>query len=138
KTGVTAAAGAIKDGVTKAFSGLADVIKAPLRALGGFLAGIPTEVFGFQIPGADTLNNWGKSLQGFATGGGIRGPGTGTSDSIPAWLSNGEHVLTAADVKAMGGQAAVYAFRNALHRKGGGSIFRTGAVPWMPEPIGPV
>lgn len=31
-----------------------------------------------------------------ATGGRIRGPGTGTSDSIPAWLSNGEHVIRAA------------------------------------------
>ena len=32
----------------------------------------------------------------FATGGTVTGPGTGTSDSIPAMLSNGESVLTAA------------------------------------------
>ena len=31
-----------------------------------------------------------------ATGGRIHGPGTGTSDSIPAWLSDGEHVIRAA------------------------------------------
>jgi hypothetical protein len=31
-----------------------------------------------------------------AEGGYIRGPGTGTSDSIPAWLSNGEYVMPAA------------------------------------------
>lgn len=31
-----------------------------------------------------------------ATGGRISGPGTGTSDSIPAWLLNGEHVIRAA------------------------------------------
>lgn len=31
-----------------------------------------------------------------ATGGRISGPGTGTSDSIPAWLSNGEHDIRAA------------------------------------------
>lgn len=31
-----------------------------------------------------------------ATGGRIHGPGTGTSDSIPAWLSNGEQVIRAA------------------------------------------
>lgn len=31
-----------------------------------------------------------------ATGVRISGPGTGTSDSIPAWLSNGEHVIRAA------------------------------------------
>lgn len=58
----------------------------------------------------------------FASGGGVRGPGTSTSDSIPAYLSNNEHVLTAKDVAAMGGQAGVYAFRNALHRRDGGAI----------------
>ena len=31
-----------------------------------------------------------------ATGGRIHGPGTGTSDSIPAWLSDGEHAIRAA------------------------------------------
>lgn len=31
-----------------------------------------------------------------ADGGYISGPGTGTSDSIPAWLSNGEYVINAA------------------------------------------
>lgn len=57
---------------------------------------------------------------GRATGGAIFGAGTATSDSIPAWLSTGEHVLTAADVAAMGGQSGVYAFRSALHRAVGG------------------
>lgn len=51
-----------------------------------------------------------------ASGGAIYGPGTGTSDSIPARLSNGEHVFTASDVDAMGGQQGVYAFRESLHR----------------------
>lgn len=38
-----------------------------------------------------------KTVKGakFATGGDVSGPGTGTSDSIPAMLSNGESVLTA-------------------------------------------
>ncbi|AYN57872.1 tail length tape measure protein [Arthrobacter phage Faja] len=49
-----------------------------------------------------------------ADGGAISGPGSGTSDEIPAWLSNGEHVLTAAEVQKLGGQAAVYRFRDAL------------------------
>lgn len=35
----------------------------------------------------------------FATGGKVNGPGTGTSDSIPAMLSNGEFVMTAAATK---------------------------------------
>ncbi|MGW9587501.1 phage tail tape measure protein [Microbacterium sp. NPDC055455] len=54
-----------------------------------------------------------------ASGGAVYGPGTSTSDSVIAALSTGEHVLTAADVDAMGGQHAVYAFRESLH--GGGS-----------------
>ena len=36
-------------------------------------------------------------------GGAISGPGTGTSDSIPAKLSNNEFVFTADAVKAAGG-----------------------------------
>jgi hypothetical protein len=38
----------------------------------------------------------------FATGGSVRGPGTGTSDSIPAWLSNGEYVIPARIVQQLG------------------------------------
>jgi TP901 family phage tail tape measure protein len=37
----------------------------------------------------------GKKLAGFAKGGIIRGPGTGTSDSIPALVSNGEFIMPA-------------------------------------------
>lgn len=51
-----------------------------------------------------------------ATGGPVNGPGTGTSDSIAAWLSNGEHVLTAAEVSAAGGHGAIYALRSAMRR----------------------
>ena len=39
---------------------------------------------------------------GFATGGSVDGPGTGTSDSIPAMLSNGEYVLNAQAVDQLG------------------------------------
>lgn len=56
----------------------------------------------------------------FASGGAISGPGTATSDSIPALLSNGEHVWTAAEVAALGGQAEMYALRAAV---------RAGATP---------
>lgn len=50
-----------------------------------------------------------------AAGGAVFGPGTATSDSIPAMLSNGEHVLTAADVAAAGGHDAIYRWRESLH-----------------------
>lgn len=40
--------------------------------------------------------------KGFATGGFVAGPGTSTSDSIPAMLSDGEYVLNASAVRAVG------------------------------------
>lgn len=44
----------------------------------------------------------GGGLFGFATGGYVSGAGTSTSDSIPARLSNGEYVVRAKAVKALG------------------------------------
>lgn len=49
-----------------------------------------------------TLQDPGPEPSQFATGGHVRGPGTGTSDSIPALLSNGEYVLRAAAVRRLG------------------------------------
>ena len=50
------------------------------------------------------LSGWlhfsgGGKVEGHASGGYISGPGTGKSDSIPAWLSNGEYVMTAQATK---------------------------------------
>ncbi|WP_396189856.1 tape measure protein [Flavobacterium sp.] len=42
------------------------------------------------------------SAGGFATGGWVSGPGTGTSDSIPAKLSNGEFVVNAKQASKFG------------------------------------
>ncbi len=50
----------------------------------------------------------------FSRGGAVEGPGTKTSDSIRARLSRGEHVLTADEVEAAGGHAAVYRWRRQL------------------------
>ncbi|MFC4611155.1 hypothetical protein ACFO9E_25675 [Streptomyces maoxianensis] len=41
-------------------------------------------------------------LVGFPGGGMVHGPGTSTSDSIPAWLSDGEYVIRAASVNKYG------------------------------------
>ena len=43
------------------------------------------------------------SIKDFTAGGHAMGPGTGTSDSIPAFLSDGEFVMTAKAVKGFGG-----------------------------------
>jgi peptidoglycan hydrolase-like protein with peptidoglycan-binding domain len=44
-----------------------------------------------------------RGAKKMATGGVVRGPGTGTSDSIPAMLSNGETVIPAKQSKRYGG-----------------------------------
>jgi hypothetical protein len=65
--------------------------------------------------------------QKFATGGGVFGAGTATSDSIPALLSNGEHVLTAKEVRGAGGHKAVEGMR-AMWSRGyanGGVVLRS-------------
>ena len=63
-----------------------------------------------------------RGKPGRAGGGDISGPGGPKSDVIPAMLSDGEHVFTAADVNAMGGQSGVYSFRKALHAAKGGAV----------------
>ncbi|EBC4877327.1 tape measure protein [Salmonella enterica] len=57
-----------------------------------------------------------------ATGGYISGPGTGTSDSVPARLSNGEYVIKAAQVRRYG-----VAFMHALNN-GRMSAFADGGL----------
>src|SRR5690606_14552260 len=47
-------------------------------------------------------------IQGYATGGLIRGPGTGTSDSIPILASNEEFMVRAAAVKSVGAKNLDY------------------------------
>ena len=67
-----------------------------------------------------------------AIGGAIAGPGTGTSDDVPIWASNGEHMWTAAEVAAAGGHRRVERLRylarsGQLHGyAGGGEIRSTG------------
>ena len=69
---------------------------------------------GFSFMGSGGFN-WGANpfttSRLFASGGYISGPGSGTSDSIPAWLSNGEYVMSADAVSRLG-----IPFLNALNR----------------------
>ncbi len=77
-----------------------------------------------------------------AQGGPVHGPGTGTSDSVPAvgpggaryLLSNGEHVWTAAEVAKLGGHQAMLQLRGMVARgevrayRSGGAV-TTRALP---------
>lgn len=56
-----------------------------------------------------------KQISGREDGGAILGPGRKGRDSQLIMAAPGEHMLTADDVDAMGGQSAVYAFRRNLH-----------------------
>ena len=58
-----------------------------------------------RVVEADGNEPGGGGLYGsYATGGRVYGPGTTTSDSIPAWLSKDEYVLKASAAKAIGYQ----------------------------------
>jgi hypothetical protein len=67
---------------------------------------------------------------GFATGGLISGPGTGTSDSIPARLSAGEFVVNADAVNAVGANY-LHSINagNFRHYAAGGSVGSLGGSP---------
>jgi hypothetical protein len=67
---------------------------------------------------------------GFAGGGPVFGPGTGTSDSIVASLSNNEHVWTAKEVDAAGGHKAVGALRGAALKGMLPQFAKGGPVTW--------
>lgn len=67
------------------------------KDISGWLFGSSSDVPANALPnGAEVEGVNGTSLIVAASGGHITGPGTGTSDSIPARLSNGEFVVNAA------------------------------------------
>lgn len=59
----------------------------------------------------------------YASGGLVTGPGTGTSDSVPAMLSNGEAVMTAAAVNEWG------AMLSAMNIASGGNAINVSNLP---------
>jgi TP901 family phage tail tape measure protein len=79
-----------------------------------------------------------KGLVRKATGGPIAGPGTATSDSVPAMLSTGEHVWSAKEVKGAGGHRAVEQMRQrARGMAAGGPVLKvdqTGTAAFLGRP----
>ncbi|MGA6208078.1 hypothetical protein ACPESR_25325 [Nocardia testacea] len=65
------------------------------------------------IPGLEPME---PVVLPFRKGGAVWGAGSGTSDSIDARLSRGEHVVTAAEVLRAGGQNILYAIRDMIAR----------------------
>ena len=97
--------GAITDWITGAQS-FGDAMKSILKQLIAQLiqaAIYATIVAACTGGGGGFAARWSKAFgKGLATGGSVTGPGTGTSDSIPAMLSNGEYVLNAQAVDRLG------------------------------------
>lgn len=77
--------------------------KSAAEALGNALNSVASKLLDMGldklISGASGANGGILSLLGFASGGYVSGPGSSTSDSIPAQLSNGEYVINAAATK---------------------------------------
>jgi lambda family phage tail tape measure protein len=73
---------------------IADFAKIALKAA-------EQQVFSSVMSGVSMFST-GGAVGSYADGGSIVGAGTGTSDSIPAMLSNGEYVLQASAVKKYG------------------------------------
>lgn len=87
----------------------------------------------YNISRSITVNAKGKFTMsnftaGWATGGPVFGAGTATSDSIPARLSNGEHVWTAREVAGAGGHGNVMALRQAAAQGQAPGFAKGGAV----------
>lgn len=91
--------------------------ESPAESFGGGSSGLGTDGFGGSSgdsaaaaagagpggPGEGGGDSSGdSSSSGMATGGQVSGPGTGTSDSIEAMLSDGEYVIDAKTVEALG------------------------------------
>ena len=97
--------GAITDWITGAQS-FGDAMKSILKQLIAQLiqaAIYATIVAACTGGGGGFAARWKRAFgKGLATGGSVDGPGTGTSDSVPAMLSNGEYVLNAQAVDRLG------------------------------------
>lgn len=102
---------AIETGVATA-KGISSAMSVPFPANLAAIATTIATIIGGMASAISTV----KSAK-FATGGYVSGPGTGTSDSIPARLSNGESVINAKSTAMFG------PLLSSLNQAGGGIAF---------------
>lgn len=146
--------GAVQDGFAQMFEAIGSGAKSAKDAFADFARSVLAAInriasqklaealfgslFGGGGAGGFSLGSLVSSLfQGFAGGGYVTGPGTSTSDSIPARLSAGEYVVNAAAVKRVG-----VAFLEAINGIEGGpriqgprlAFAAGGLVPEAPPP----
>ena len=106
---------AIETGVATA-KGISAAMSVPFPANLAAIATTITTIISGMISAISTV----KGAK-FATGGYVSGPGTGTSDSIPARLSNGESVMNARSTAMFG------PLLSSLNQAGGGVAFNPAA-----------
>lgn len=102
----------IKQSFVNFFTGIGQFFNSMIQTIRNKINEIRTQIRG-AVEAAKGLIPGQKEQfgPGFATGGHVRGPGTSTSDSIPAWLSNNEFVVQAQAVRKYG-----VGFMQALNR----------------------
>ncbi len=99
------AASNVADAIGNAFSDAGGFIRSAWDGVFDFLSGKWTAFASFVIDKIAAIRaamstisgvfGFGSGAEGKADGGPIRGPGTGTSDSVPIWASNGEYMMKA-------------------------------------------
>ncbi|WP_334180829.1 tape measure protein [Pseudomonas nitroreducens] len=136
--------GIFGDALSSIFSGGADLFGSLFSSLGGMFGGGAAAGGGSLF--SSILGGAGAAAVAASTGGHVRGPGTETSDSIPAALSDYEFITRAAVVKQPGalgflhefnarGMSALYDWaRRVRHATGGQAGI---PAPAMPAPTLP-
>lgn len=84
-----------------AWNGLREAARAPVAFVVNFVANPLIRGFN-RVASAFGVKTRVDEIGGFAAGGHVRGPGSGTSDQVPIWASNGEYVIPARTVRRMG------------------------------------
>lgn len=145
--GLKSAPGKVVDTIKSAFAALPGIVQgvvdgmlAPFTWLwdkikGGFTSVKDTLASWFGFGGGDNAaasdGSSGDNATGFATGGIVRGAGSGTSDSIRAWLSNGEGVIRAGAVQHYG-ESLIHALNGLSVPK---TAFATGGIAGQQAPV---
>jgi len=137
-------------GITKVFSDIWNKVK---DGISGFVGGIGKFFSGIGSAIWDAIKGALKTVLGaipviggtivkalhLANGGYVVGPGTATSDSVPAMLSNGEYTVKSSSVKSIGKDALDYMNKTgnllATPAAGGGDTNITVNAPQQADPL---
>ncbi|MET4240317.1 hypothetical protein [Bradyrhizobium sp. RT10b] len=133
--GATALMSSVVAAMQSGFDAATSVAKGWYDSVIGFFADIISKAKSVAAAIADAVGGGGggSEPQQNARGGFIRGPGSGTSDSILSWLSNGEFVIKAAAVKKWG--VGFFSALNNMREPGGfatGGFVRAAASAVLP------